>query len=634
MIKRTNKIILAGMFLILTLLGALCVYISVKNTPVKKEELPLRFSIDDNTGQVMISVYEANDDNVLVFLPSYAKMGNVKLHTEEKLYIDGKNIEDGTPCENYEENKVYDLKINETENRRIQFIKSANIATMYINTISGSMDKVYEDIDHEEMVDVKLVDTNGTVANENRRAKIKGRGNSTWGGDNKKNPYNLSLSKEDTLLGMRANTKWNLLANVADHTDLRNKIVYDFARSVGVPSPECEFVDLYLNGEYNGLYLLTENIDCNILNIPDNGSNYLFQRDIHVNNGETAFTTYTHQPIKVKCPKINNKNRLDKLKSHVQSMENAILSDDGIDAVTGKRWTDFVDVDSWAKKYLIEEIFASQDAGINSQYFYWQSDSDSKIYAGPAWDYDLSIGNSVTMSNPRFFAALRPNVNKEHNTYFYSGLYSKNEFYERTIELYKNHFIPKLEDVYGSEIDRVAADIMTAHRMSELRWGQKAGDESFISNIDEMKDYLRRHIEFLNSAWIDNVKYNTVSFDIDINDNDIWFGYKYYTVENGKRYKDFPSAGELGISNEIEWYNKDTGEMYDPNEPITQDITLCSKIILEKEQNNDNDIDLQVKIRSILKQITIITLFLFFVVIFVVMVIIDKNNTKSNDLSE
>ena len=53
--------------------------------------------------------------------------------------------------------------------------------------------------------------------------------------------------------------KWILLANATDETNLHNKLVLDLAEQVGLGwVPEHIYTDVYLNGTYNGLYLLIE----------------------------------------------------------------------------------------------------------------------------------------------------------------------------------------------------------------------------------------------------------------------------------------------------------------------------------------------------------------------------------------
>lgn len=100
-------------------------------------------------------------------------------------------------------------------------------------------------------------------------ATIKGRGNSTWSeavSMGVKKPYKLKLSSKANLLGLGKtgngkNKHWVLLANMIDHTNMRNEITYDFSRAMGL---DCAMgstgVVLILNGQYEGMYQLCEHV--------------------------------------------------------------------------------------------------------------------------------------------------------------------------------------------------------------------------------------------------------------------------------------------------------------------------------------------------------------------------------------
>lgn len=100
----------------------------------------------------------------------------------------------------------------------------------------------------------------------NGKCTIKGRGNSTWSmaADwGVKKPYKIKLNKKSNLLGMgNGNNKhWVLLANMIDHTNIRNELTFNFARDIGLEhSPATANVVLILNGEYAGLYELCEHV--------------------------------------------------------------------------------------------------------------------------------------------------------------------------------------------------------------------------------------------------------------------------------------------------------------------------------------------------------------------------------------
>ena len=90
--------------------------------------------------------------------------------------------------------------------------------------------------------------------------EFKGRGNSSWEVYDKKG-YQLKLGEARMVLGMDRAKTWVLLANASDPTLLRNKLVFDITRQMDLTfAPEGEFVDLWINGDYRGVYLLTEKV--------------------------------------------------------------------------------------------------------------------------------------------------------------------------------------------------------------------------------------------------------------------------------------------------------------------------------------------------------------------------------------
>lgn len=91
------------------------------------------------------------------------------------------------------------------------------------------------------------------------KTEVKGRGNSTWGMEKK--PYRLKLNKKAPLLGLPEVKSFALLANYSDKTLLRNAISLCMARQLGLEyTPSDHFVELYLNGEYQGVYQLTDKV--------------------------------------------------------------------------------------------------------------------------------------------------------------------------------------------------------------------------------------------------------------------------------------------------------------------------------------------------------------------------------------
>ena len=155
--------------------------------------------------------------------------------------------------------------------------KATNLPTLYINLDNGvARSKISHDIYIPGTYSLVVDDNKGIY---NQPLEIKGRGNYSWSFQQK--PYNLKLAEKTDLLGMGSAKKWVLVPTYSDKTLLRNFITLNLAVDMGMQnSPEAKFVDVYINGKYNGLYVLTEKIQIhkNRVNIDVNTAVYLKSR--------------------------------------------------------------------------------------------------------------------------------------------------------------------------------------------------------------------------------------------------------------------------------------------------------------------------------------------------------------------
>ena len=393
-----SKIVVLALTMIF---GAAALLVARKGAEFRMNEKVL-FSVEVTSeyGQERIESWRSDEAEFFVFLPSYADLAKTKLYQNRpgEVTIDGEPIINGMTCENFQWNTPYELTCRiagEFPETRITFMKSDNIPTMYIDTRSGNMDYIHKKKGNEETGKVRLYTEEGKIDYTGNLDKISGRGNATWRGSSQKNPYNIMLQNAGDLLGMGAAQKWILLANACDNTNLRNKIVLDFAKAIDLAySPQGEWVDLYLNGEYAGLYLLCERNEVHPqrVDLSTSGS-FLVSTDLEerlVQKKESYIKTDNQMTLRVRYSAISK----EEISTVIQSAENAIVAENGIDSTTGKYWKELIDAESWAKKYLLEEAFGNLDAGLISQYYYYDgNDSNRKIYAGPVWDYDMCMGN-------------------------------------------------------------------------------------------------------------------------------------------------------------------------------------------------------------------------------------------------
>lgn len=405
-------------------------------------------------------------------------------------------------------NKDYTIIIKNKKNElveenKIRFLKTSNIATMFINTVSGTMENIYKDKDYKESSEMELIDSDGELEYSGMLNYIKGRGNSTWLRD--KRPFNIQLSKDTDLLHMGKAKNYALIANFIDKTNLRNKIIYDLAEEVNLEySPDSEYVDLYLNGDYAGIYLLSEKLEIeeNRIDISSNDENditgpYLFEKDLldRYNEENYGFITNRNIPIVIKSSNYISNTQINYAKDLWQNMEDAIYNQDD-------NLSNYIDLDSWVRKYLIEEIFGNFDANNTSMYFYKKPDSESKlIYAGPVWDYDGAVGNVVNYNKSKEYI-----VNLEGT--YWNALMKNNKFKEEVIKQYNKIFLPEIEKILNNEIDTISQEIYNSTQMDIIRWkAHPISETDFVvcSNYEDYKDHLKQflkeRIEFLNKEW-------------------------------------------------------------------------------------------------------------------------------------
>lgn len=205
-----------------------------------------------------------------LFLPSNADCNNLTFYfpTGKNIKIAGRAIQSGVPTDALKDidagGTAKNYTINDGSDHTVVCMKSGDVGTVYVDTVSGSMKTVYSSSDHSksESGSIMVVQPDGTVDYMGAMDKIQGRGNATWSTSGEKNPFNVKLAESTSLLGMGKAKKWVLLANAYDDSLLKNQITYDFAKYIGVKyQPTCKPVDLYINQQYYGSYQLSEKVE-------------------------------------------------------------------------------------------------------------------------------------------------------------------------------------------------------------------------------------------------------------------------------------------------------------------------------------------------------------------------------------
>lgn len=536
----------------------------------KEAITPLYFILHDAVGQRDISLFDAEDGNYYVFLPSYAELEQVQivLPPMQTFCLDDVCLADRMNCDTFELEKPYDFFIDGEFVAKLWFLRSQNIATMYIDTVSGEMTEIHNDKSYEEYASMALYAANGSMDFYDTKSRLKGRGNSTWNCD--KHPYLLTLSTDGDLLGMGSAKKWVLLANAYDETNLNNKLVYDLAQEVGFGwSPDCQFVDLYLNGEYNGLYLLAEKIEVYPTRLEINGDagDYLCMVNTpsRLENMETFFYSHMGRIIEVCYPEKLTQLEIDDISHLIYLMEKDICS--GMDL----RYSEILDLDSWVRRYLIDEISGNIDSDLTSSYY---SFHEGKFCAGPVWDYDMAFGNSLRNQEPNSFIAKNAYKRADRPSPYYSTLYANESFYRRVLELYRQEFAPILERFIENDLDVSIEWIRKASHMNSIRWRtmydewiELTAGTGIVRNPTDLKSYYTRRTQFLNSAWLDEKEFCTIQFEI-VPGSAYW----NISVEKGSYLK----TDYLDLV-KTEWINTDAGNLVDFQKPVTEDLIVTIK---------------------------------------------------------
>lgn len=534
-----------------------------------------------------------DNDTLFLFLPSFANIDKVYL---KSMWYDNISIDD-KPYNNEVIKKLCNSSIDQVLSVKVsrlgikvisyklRILKSENIPSIFIETQSHDLTKINNNKNAKDKALISIISKDGNILyiNKNYDMDIKGRGNSTW--ILPKKPYQIRLSSKEKLLGMPSAKKWVLLANAYDESNLRNKIIFDFAENAEQWwTPHANYVDLYINNEYRGIYLLSEKVEVkkNRLNCKQKDDIILFQQTspyqalIHDNKICTeigCINLLIEYPHKIS----NKKKRLVKeLSLH---FENIILNNIKSDKYS-------IDVDSWCRKYLIDEIFGNSDANACSSYFFSINQGGRiKFYGGPIWDYDKAIGNTSILTNPTQFSVRREWKSNTHYTPYYNAIYNNPEFFEHIAKLYEFEYKPKLRKLIESDIEKNVKIINKANAMNSLRWKEMFADTKESKNINrqtynEIIEYLCKRIQILDKQFIEREKMYLISYEEKPNDF-----YRYLLIDETQTnnlQSIIPSPTRLGYRTII-WRDKKNDSIYDFRKPINKDITLYIDTLLSQK---------------------------------------------------
>lgn len=492
-------------------------------------------------------------DYYTLYIPANVDLGSVTLYNafSSDVKINGQTVPaDGSKTVSLTET-TYSADSNNTY--KVQVLKGST-SSMFLYTNDGKgndYDLPTSKKSYSGLLDKETVKASGglcttikgsTVSDALDLSQVKGRGNSSWEASALlfgKYAFNMKLSSATSLFGLPKSKSFCLLANNMDDALMRNAYVYQLAKDIGLyDSPEFEFVDIYDNGEYMGAYLVTEKVDvadknklikgnsiddlnekvggaifdednpyksdtigyANITNGVDLDNNtefkntyqttgtYLLEFEIpdRVKNEASYFKSSQEQNVVLKSPEFATKGEVEFIRDKFNAME-ALVYADTIDL---EALSKVMDLDSFARMYLIQEFTSNLDSAATSYYITYDC-SKGLFVASPVWDYDWALGqnsgskydkngNALWANNPEaWFAKYKAmGDGTQSGSYSLQSKLATDSNFQTVIKKVwfgKNNdgFYNKVQAYYtdGGQLDTWKNQISKSVSMNEERWG-------------------------------------------------------------------------------------------------------------------------------------------------------------------
>ena len=537
---------------------------------------PLSADVTAMTAKVdgmQIPAVEVNGTNYL-FLPASADLANLNV-TITRSANDGSLVVAGNQSSQPVTGNAAALDVSalasETDGYRlltakvgngtaftVRIMQATSLPTIYLtSTDANTQGRSYVDSSKQNTTTaaLKMIDANGGEIAATNITELKARGNSTFAYAAKKS-YQMKLETASNLLQNDENVKtWVLLANYFDATLMHDKLFKDMAAALGMPyTASCDWVNLYYDGEYRGVYLLSEKnavkdtgIDITdleaayealnsgygtnmstltgtnayggsytyttgLIDPTDITGGYLLELNHDAPDEVNGFVTKKGKGVNVKSPEWCGDAAMKYISKYYQAFENAVYATDGNGNYTGinedgKHYYDYVDRDSLVKIFLLQELALSPDGFISSLYFY--KDANGIMYAGPIWDQDMTLGTGWSKY-------ISPDTTDYH--YLADALIRIPDFREAVIAYYNETFAPQANALIteNGTIRGYADHLTDSAEMNFVLWpyirvGDPSNDEhiwkntTYTSVLADMQNWLTQRIAKLDVTFAETV---------------------------------------------------------------------------------------------------------------------------------
>ena len=537
-----------------------------------------------NGQKVELSLWEdETDGGYYLFLPSwfsgedheiiwhYANgMGTIKIK------IDGTSYPAGSSWQENGQEETYSFEIQgpwgeQLLSSTLQVLTSENLPSLFVAVEDKDdliSDEEFTNKKYLESGYIQIRNETGELLCQKELSRFKVRGNLTAELDKK--PFSFSFREPVSVLGMEPGIKWNLLANATDGSYIRNKIIRDLAlESIDAYEPQGEFAELYINGEYQGLYLVTEAVEIGENRLEISAENNWFiemELDFRAREDPTQIITDRGQIFIIHSDTGVSEIEKEGIKKRLNDIESALFAENGISEISGRPLRELIDLESFAEAWLVEELSGDHDIGITSQFMYAGKEENAIWYAGPVWDFDgiMTNVNTPMYAVPEALTGIvemsRPEDDNNQNRWL-SAMYRHGEFQALVQAKYKEIFRENYKEILEKRIDQYVGTVARSAVLDALRWHRyrlswwfvipegleipdTGGYERYDTlgvEIEIVKDFMSRKMEFLDKLWIEGREFciveirNSASF-LDPGYNQTLF----YWVERGTAIQHLP----------------------------------------------------------------------------------------------
>ena len=379
---------------------------------------------------------------------------------------------------------------------------SGTLPVLYIQTENNAPITSKEDyinatyyLDNKGLSDYQSIGSKAQPLN----MEIRGRGNYTWRDFDKK-PYRIKLADKQPLIGMTKSKHFALLAHADDNKGfMRNTIGFQLSKLIGITwTPTAKPLEVVLNGDYIGLYFLTETIRVdkdrvNIVEQEDEATdpiaitggwlveidNYREDPQIIITEGdyyntETAFT--------YKTPEVLSSAQEQFLREEMERINTLVYGDKNSDEL----WK-YLDMEALARFYIVQELTDNYESFHGSCYLYREMGEGEKWYFGPVWDFGSAF-------------------NRDKSQYIFEG------------DVWHNHWIPEIckfpafntclktlwTNFYNGDFNQIydyivqQKDLIASAVQADYQRWPDYGNNDFSNRVTKVTNRLRSYAQWLN----------------------------------------------------------------------------------------------------------------------------------------